>query len=227
MDADEVFDRSLVDEIKDRIPKLGTDIVAVNLKRKHVFMHRVIRHGGRYPLILTRIWRNGKGRIEDRWMDEHIIVWGGGVVTFENYFSDYNLNDLDFFIDKHNKYSVREAIDVLNRKYNLFPQDNFIKNGAVRQARLKRLLKEFFYNNLPFGVGPLGYFIFRYFFQLGFLDGREGAMYHFLQGFWYRFLVDSKVYEYDRQIKKMKTRKDQMSKLESMTGCSFSKEGDV
>ena len=35
-------------------------------------MDRWVRHGGRYPLLMLRIFRHGKGRIEDRWMDEHI-----------------------------------------------------------------------------------------------------------------------------------------------------------
>ena len=45
------------------------------------------------------------------------------------------------------------------------------------------------------------YFIYRYFFKLGFLDGKEGLIFHFLQGFWYRFLVDAKIYEIERKAK--------------------------
>ena len=35
----------------------------------------------------------------------------------------------------------------------------------------------------------------RYFLQLGFHDGRAGFVFHFLQGFWYRVLVDAKLME--------------------------------
>ncbi|OPZ66908.1 MAG: hypothetical protein BWY81_01602 [Firmicutes bacterium ADurb.Bin467] len=35
-------------------------------------------------------------------------------------------------------------------------------------------------------------------FQLGFLDGRPGLIYHFMYSFMYRFLVDAKLYEAER-----------------------------
>jgi glycosyltransferase involved in cell wall biosynthesis len=222
LDADEVLEPALVREIEERLPALPPDVVGVNLNRRHVFMGRWIRHGGRFPLTLLRIFRRGKGRIEDRWMDEHLIVWDGGTVTFHYDFSDINLNDLSFFTDKHNKYATREAIDVLNKKYGLIAsQDQLSIEGTSLQASLKRWLKERFYNRLPFWVGPFGYFIYRYFFQLGFLDGREGLIYHFLQGFWYRFLVEAKVEEFDRSFRLLPRGVDKLAELERLTGYSF------
>ncbi len=102
LDADEIIEPDLAAEIVDRMPGLGPDVAGISLKRKHIFLGRWIRHGGRYPLILTRIWRRGQGRVEDRWMDEHVVVWGGRTVLFDKPFSDHNLNDLGFFTDKHN-----------------------------------------------------------------------------------------------------------------------------
>jgi hypothetical protein len=46
------------------------------------------------------------------------------------------------------------------------------------------------------------YFNYRYIFRLGFLDGYQGLVWHFLQGFWYRFLIDVKVYEIEQKAKK-------------------------
>jgi hypothetical protein len=37
---------------------------------------------------------------------------------------------------------------------------------------------------------------------LGFLDGIPGLIWHFLQGFWYRFLVDAKIYQIESLAKK-------------------------
>ena len=37
--------------------------------------------------------------------------------------------------------------------------------------------------------------------KLGFLDGKEGKIYAFLQAYWYRFLVDAKIYEREKQEK--------------------------
>jgi hypothetical protein len=36
---------------------------------------------------------------------------------------------------------------------------------------------------------------YRYVLRLGFLDGREGFIFHVLQGFWYRLLVDINISE--------------------------------
>lgn len=219
LDADEVIEPDLAEEIRRRLPELGPDVAGVNLKRKHVFMGRWIRHGGRYPLILLRIWRAGQGRIENRWMDEHMIVWGGGTVTFHGGFADVNLNDLTFFTDKHNKYATREAIDVLGRKYALAPVDRDLnQDSASPQAAIKRWMKENVYNRLPFWCGPLGYFLYRYVVQLGFLDGRSGLIYHFLQGFWYRFLVGAKIVEFDVVLAGCPDAASRLRELERLTG---------
>jgi glycosyltransferase involved in cell wall biosynthesis len=202
LDADETLTPELVEEVGRRLPELPPEVAGVNLKRRHIFLGRWIKHGGRYPLTLLRIWRKGAARIEQRWMDEHMVLLRGRVVTFEYDFCDHNLHDLTFFTDKHNKYATREAIDVLMRRYGLGDVDETLtRESASRQAAAKRWIKENFYNRLPFWLGPLGYFVYRYFIQLGFLDGREGLIYQFLQGFWYRFLVGAKVLEFDRALK--------------------------
>jgi len=137
LDADEVLGPELVEEIKTKLAELPSTVVGVILKRRHIFMGRWIRHGGRYPVALMRIWRRGHARVENRWMDEHIVVWNGTTVTFENDFADHNLTDLSFLIDKHNKYATREAIDRLGKDYGLFPRDDEVSAGASSaQARM-------------------------------------------------------------------------------------------
>ncbi len=219
LDADEVIEPDLVETIRRRLPTLPEAVSGVNLKRKHIFMGRWIRHGGRYPLTLLRLWRRGKARIEQRWMDEHMLLTdGGAAVTFEGGFSDINLNDLGFFTDKHNKYATREAVDILNQRHGLFARDEADSVAASAQAAQKRGVKEGLYNRLPFGVGPTLYFVYRYVFQLGFLDGREGAIYHGLQGFWYRYLVDSKVEEFRREIDGLSSKREKLARLAALTG---------
>lgn len=223
LDADEIIEPDLAAEIAARLATLAPDITGVNLKRKHVFMGRWIRHGGRYPLTLLRIWRRGKARIEQRWMDEHMLLTEGRAVTFEGGFADVNLNDLTFFTDKHNKYATREAIDILNQRYGLFARDEALNAGNASEAASgKRLLKEGLYNRLPFWVGPSGYFLYRFIFQLGFLDGREGLIYHGLQGWWYRFLVGAKVEELDRALRPLPDTAARVEALSRLTGYRLS-----
>ena len=219
LDADEVIEPELAVEITEELPTLAADVAGVNLKRKHIFLGRWIRHGGRYPLILTRIWRRGQGHVEDRWMDEHIVVKGGRIVLFDGPFSDHNLNDLRFFTGKHNSYATLEAADVLGRRHGLFFEQPALSQAvSSRQASIKRRIKEQIYNRLPFQVAAIGYFLFRYVGQLGFLDGREGLIYHVLQGYWYRFLVGAKVMEFDRSLRSLKTLEEKRAALARLTG---------
>ena len=222
LDADEVIEPDLAANLQAALPGLAPDITGVKFHRKHIFMGRFIKHGGRYPLTLLRLWRRGAARIENRWMDEHIILTHGRSVIVEGGFSDINLGQLDFFTDKHNKYATREAIDVLGQRYGLFVADRAVADTEEGQVRRKRLLKEQIYNRLPFGTGPVLYFLYRYFIQLGFLDGTEGAIYHGLQGLWYRFLVDGRILELDREIRPLASNEDRLRRLTELTGHKFS-----
>jgi hypothetical protein len=66
---------------------------------------------------------------------------------------------------------------------------------------VKRWLKERLYARLPAGFRAFAYFFYRYVLRLGFLDGRAGTAFHFLQGFWYRYLVDAKLMETKRYMR--------------------------
>ena len=217
LDADEYLEDNLIIEIKNKLPNINKDIVGINLKRKHIFMDKWIKFGGRYPLILLRLWRTGHGYIEDRWMDEHIMVEGGKTITLKNNFCDHNLNNLSFFINKHDWYAGREVVDILldNLKIKNDKKKLSTKNTSFNVS-LKRFFKESFYNKLPIGLGPLLYFLYRYIFLLGFLDGRVGLIYHFLQGFWYRFLVESKLVEYKKTIKGLDNNDEIIKKLSEL-----------
>lgn len=219
LDADEIIEPDLAERIRTEIPRLPIDVTGINIDRKHIFMGRWIKHGGRYPLTLLRIFRKGCGRIEQRWMDEHVIVESGRTIHLEGGFSDHNLNDLTFFTDKHNKYATREAVDVLNQRYALFERDVDVTSAtASRQAAMKRFMKERLYNRIPFPLATLGYFLYRYILQLGFLDGREGLIYHFLQAYWYRFLVGSKILELERAIHPLPSIEEKRACLARLTG---------
>lgn len=219
LDADEIIEPDLAQEIAEKLPRLAGDVVGVKLKRKHIFMGRWVRHGGRYPLVMLRLWRRGHGRVEDRWMDEHVVVWGGRTVTFNGGFADHNLGDLSYFTDKHNKYATREAIEVLNQRLGLFDRDEALNaRSASPQASIKRWVKERLYNRIPFTVSAPLYFLWRYVFQLGFLDGRSGLVYHFLQGYWYRFLVGARLMELERAVAHLGDKSEICDELSRLTG---------
>ncbi len=219
LDADELIGDDLAARLRHDLPLMPADVTGIVLKRRHVFMGRWVRHGGRYPLHLLRLWRNGLGEVEDRWMDEHVRVLSGRAITLPGCFSDACERDIAFFVSKHNGYAAREAVDVLAQRYALFDHcETLTVRGSGWQARAKRWMKERVYNRLPFGMGPLLYFLYRYIAQLGFLDGRAGLIYHAMQGFWYRFLVDVRVLELERAMRTCATREERLAVLREHTG---------
>ncbi|HEY1984421.1 MAG TPA: glycosyltransferase family 2 protein [Terracidiphilus sp.] len=219
LDADEIIEADLCQEIVERLPQLAPDITGVYLNRKTIFMNKFIRHGGRFPLKLLRIWRRGKARIEDRWMDEHMYLLEGKSITFKGGFADHCLIDLSMFTDKHNKYASREALDVVSKQINMELESapDLSAESKLQQVGMKRFIKEKMYNRIPFELSAFGYFVYRYVFRLGFLDGREGLIYHLLQGFWYRFLVGAKVQELERALKCVSSKDEVLREIARLT----------
>ena len=199
LDADEYFEPDLANELKQSLPSIESDINGLYLRRKVLFKGKWIRFGGFYPHILLRIWRTGHGRIEQRWMDEHIVLNPANTLMLINNLIDHNLNNIDWWTNKHNAYATREMVDLLNIKYGIATKDHALQQSNDIQAKTKRIIKEKIYARLPLGLRPLLYFLYRYILRLGFLDGAKGFVFHFLQGFWYRMLVDVKVKEIEEQ----------------------------
>jgi glycosyltransferase involved in cell wall biosynthesis len=188
LDADEIVTPELA------VTLAGLDAQAaagLTVNRRIHFLGRWIRWGGIYPVRVLRVWRTGRGRCEDRWMDEHILV-DGAVAHVDGDIADINLNSVTWWTQKHNGYATREAIDELLRETRV---DSAATGDIGRQAGVKRWVKRNVYAHLPLGGRAFAYFIYRYFILLGFLDGWQGLAFHGLQGGWYRFLVDVKVYE--------------------------------
>jgi glycosyltransferase involved in cell wall biosynthesis len=197
LDADETIDADLVGFVKDFVASDGYGHNGAVLLRKHIFLGRWIRHGGRYPLPMLRLFRNGCAHVEQKWMDEHIVLDHGTSTILAGGFEDNNLNTVGWFIDKHNKYATRETVDIKLKQLYPMLSGSGISKGTGYAIRLKRLLKDKVYLSLPYFIRPFLYFMYRYFVQLGFLDGASGFAYHFMQGFWYRALVDLKCLEID------------------------------
>ena len=201
LDADEYLTERLQNSIRDFLCDPAPDVLGAYFPRRMAFMGRLIKHGGIFPAYMLRLFRNGRGEIEDRWMDEHIKVEGKTVVL-EGELIDDNLNSLTWWTEKHNKYASREAVDMLNLEFVFMKRDSVASVKGGSQAGLKRWVKEKIYALLPTGLRALAYFLYRYLVRLGFLDGREGTMFHLLQGFWYRYLVDCKVHEVKEYMSK-------------------------
>nr|WP_242040776.1 glycosyltransferase family 2 protein [Coleofasciculus sp. FACHB-1120] len=193
LDADERLTPKLLEELKLILPQTDDEITGYQVKRRVFFMGRWIRHGGYYPTWLLRIWRTDFGVCEQRWMDEHIVLKQGKIAKLQHDIIDENKKGLSFWIDKHNRYAEREVKDMLSIISE--KDDALLKSGQSSQAIRRRWVKKNLYTRSPLFLRAFLYFFMRYIIGLGFLDGIEGLIFHFLQGFWYRFLVDAKIYE--------------------------------
>jgi glycosyltransferase involved in cell wall biosynthesis len=224
MDADEYVEADLAHEIPIKLRDANESVAGFNIRRKYYFLGKWIKHGAVYPLHLLRIWRVNEGKIEDRWMDEHIVVTSSGSVDgLDGHIVDDNLNSTYWWTQKHNGYADREVIDILNKKYKLFDSSKASEQRhSSFQSKIKRVVKERIYNGLPIFIRPLIYFLYRYFLRLGFLDGVRGFAFHYFQGYWYRSLVDLRVYEVEMSLKNMATNRERIEKIEEITGLKLS-----
>lgn len=208
LDADEEFTPELANEIDEKLDQLTDDINGVILRRRVYYMGRWLKHGGKYPELLLRIFRVGHGMSEMKMMDEHLIITDGRTVTFKKDFIDNNNKSLEWWINKHNWYSNKEVLDHQMSLIVENNDDSVDQTKASFQAKSKRVIKNKGYYKLPKFFRAHLYFIYRYYFRFGFLDGVEGKIYTFLQAYWYRFLVDAKLYECEKKGIKMEQQED-------------------
>ena len=197
LDADEYPDDALRAALPAALRQSGADVAGFEVRRPTTFLGRRIEHGGMAPWQL-RIWRRGQARCEERWMDEHMALAAGQVWRLPGRIVDHNLKTLSWWVEKHNRYASREAVDLLLLRV---AGNKPASTSLNRQARIRRWLKVRVYAHLPLGVRPFLFWIYRLVFQLGFLDGARGLMFHTLQGLWYRLLVDAKVMEVERAMR--------------------------
>lgn len=166
------------------------------IARRTVFLGRWIRHGGLYPVYHLRVLRRGKGRCEDRLYDQHFVTTG---VTRQitGDLIDTVTTSLDAWTLGHVRWAGMEAAQVQSPAAPGTGGDSMIVHARLRGTPIeqRRWLRTSVYYRLPPFWRALGYFLYRYFVRLGFLDGTQGLIFHVLQGFWYRFYVDARLWE--------------------------------
>ena len=191
LDADEYLLPGLIEELLEKLPVIPESVSALSLSRARAFCGKILHHGIVNNIRIIRIFRKGKARYEKRLMDEHLSVLSGETIDMKNEFVDDNRMPIGLFIDKHNGYATREAALLLDAEYHLTNMDSLPQDYG-REVEKKRTQKAR-YARMPLFWRAFGYFV--YIIKLGFLDGKEGFLWDFLQGWWYRTLVDAKVYE--------------------------------
>lgn len=190
LDADERLTPELVTEINSLVQNPPSGIHGFMLRKRTIFMGKWIRHGGHYPSYHLRLFRAESGRCEDRLYDQHFIV-DGPVEKLNHDYLDIIASSLSSWTLRHGRWAQMEAREMLAARGNGRQVDPDLMGTPIERRRWLRN---------TYGRGPLFaraflYGCYRYLFRLGFLDGKEGLIFHILQGFWFRFLVDSLIYE--------------------------------
>jgi len=160
------------------------------LRRRQIFRGRWIRHGGYYPKHLLRLFRRGEAWVDVRDLVDHHFLVKGLVETLDGDLIEDNRKEADIavWVAKHVRYAAlqaRQEFEAGRQAPAEGPRASLLGSPDERTRRLKAI-----WARLPLYVRPSLYFFYRYVLRLGFLDGREGFVFHAMQAFWYRLLVD-------------------------------------
>ncbi len=196
LDADHRVTPELKEELTAHFLKGVPDhINGFMASRQTMFLGRWIRYGGHYPVYHGIIFRKGFGYCEHKEYDQHFVIEGETILLKGNVI-DIITDSLTTFTARHNKWATLEAQDAIRLLQEVNAKTvKADKNGNPMEVRRFQRLK---YYSYPKFWRVFLYFGYRYFLKMGFRDGKEGLIFHFLQGFWFRFLVDAKIYEAEK-----------------------------
>ncbi len=196
LDADQIVTPELLALLKNFNNENYKEFNGIYFNRKNYFKGSWIKYGGFYPKYLLKMFRTGIGYSDlNENMDHRFIVTGETTIWKKGHIIEENLkeNKISFWISKHNKYSDLTAQEEVDRLSKLRGQSNIAKFWGNPDQRIAYLKKIWW--KLPLGLRPFLYFTYRVIFKLGILDGSNGILFHFLQGFWFRLIVDVKIKE--------------------------------
>ena len=192
IDADERFTPELCEEAAVECDKhVADDINGMRVNQRVFFLNRWLKHGDVYPFQKLLIFKVGIGRIENRNIDEHTILSYGRSILLKHDAEHYAIKNIHGWIHKHNWYATRAAMDYFEQMDAKTATD--VVPGTMQTKRKQRVL----YYKFPIFLRPFALFLYRYVIKGGFLDGTPGFIYHIMLNFWYRELVDAKIYEHE------------------------------
>lgn len=193
LDADERFTPEVCAHCEKLMARHADDEVnGIVIESDFYFLGKLMKHGGSKKRKIM-VFKTGLGRIEDRERDAHTVLLSGQTTSIPERFLHYDFKDLTSYIDRYNRYATREMHDYL-----AFVQGKSFDVNTDQQLRRHRKKKFTIYYRAPRFFRSWLWFMYNYYLRLGFLDGKEGYLYHFFESYWYRFLVDAKIYEHQR-----------------------------
>lgn len=192
LDADFVVTPELRHQIECDLERLPSNVGGVFVRHRYVFGGGPIRFGGTKQFWL-RLIRRGRAQpdpsdlVDFRFVvDGETRQWSGAVIEYNRYD-----DDISVWTKKQDKFSLRLAVEEEMRRRGHIGwqgQPALLGNPDQKFMRLRD-----WWGRCPLFLRPVAYFVYRYFLMFGCLDGRPGFLYHVLQGFWLRLMVDWKI----------------------------------
>ena len=144
IDADERLTPDSAAELEQLCDEnMNTDVAGIVLRFKKNFLGKDLYHGGVYPWKKMNCYKTALGTIEDRMMDEHIVLSSGTVVEMKHDCLHFDFKTLEYWVNKHNWYSSRETVDYFQ---------NLEKPKSKDELDLKTWIKMNLYYKLPIGT---------------------------------------------------------------------------
>ncbi len=179
LDSDEVVTEKLRNTIQNMLETSEIDNYdGFGIARKHFFLGKFLRWGGRYPLYNIRLFRK-TCRYEDRNVHAHIILEKEKMKKIKGDILHYSDRSLEQFFEKFNRYSTWHAnymLRVYEDGMTKVDWTIFFTNPFYAKAMVKDL-----WTFIPFT--PFIRFAYMYVLRFGFLDGRYGFMIAFFYAF--------------------------------------------
>ncbi len=167
------------------------------IRRCQVFRGKPIRFGGYGSKRLLKLFRRGAGELDPVEQDTRVYV-RGEVGTLRSPLIEWNRkeDDILFYLEKHLRYAEAFAREEHRRRTEALAFKGRARLFGSPDERV--LWQKRIWFRMPLFLRPFLYFFWRYFLLLGFLDGSRGALFHFLQAFWFRLVVDVRLAELRR-----------------------------
>lgn len=191
LDADERFPEDLKKELAHIInSNQRNDVNGITIEADYYFLGKCMKHGLTNKRKMM-MFKKSCGRIEDKRRDAHSIISEGINVNAKHKFIHYDFKNLDAYIKRYNWYATREMQDYIEYM-NSAKGATYNGDEEIKKRRQK---KYGIYYKAPRFLRAQLWFWYNYIIKCGFLDGKEGFLFLFFECYWYRMLVDAKIYE--------------------------------
>jgi glycosyltransferase involved in cell wall biosynthesis len=194
LEADQAVTPGLKEEIATLLARPDVQEDGFYIRRRQIFRGKPLRFGGYGSKVLLKLFRRSRSELDPVEQDTRVYV-RGPVGRLRAPLEEWNLKEdaILFYLQKHLRYAEAFAQEELDRRRRNLPWKTTPRFFGTPDERIL-WLKDRYYR-MPLFVRPTLYFLYRYFFLLGILDGKTGFVFHFLQAFWFRLVVDIRLEE--------------------------------